>query len=138
VPIVTDAFELLRAMPSLEDVPDDAVKWLASSVDEVRFAAGAQIIAEGELDRDCYFIVEGLTDVVMAGRVVGQTPAGEPEGEMALFFSRPRGCTTTAVTDLITFLLRAGDYDELVATAPDTAAALRDGVMAHMSRRFAK
>jgi CRP-like cAMP-binding protein len=135
---VADRNEVLRAMQSLEDVPDDAVKWLAASVDEVAFAAGAQIITEGELDRDCYFIVDGLTDVAMGGRVIGQTPSGEPEGEMALFFHRPRGCTTTAVTPLTTLRLRAEAYDELIATAPETAAAFCDGVMAHMARRFAK
>jgi CRP-like cAMP-binding protein len=135
---VADNYELLRAMQSLEDVPDDAVKWLAESVDEVVFAAGAQIITEGELDRDCYFIVEGVTDVAMNDNVIGQTPAGEPEGEMALFFNRPRGCTTTAATALRTLRLRAEAYDELVANAPDTAASLRNGVMAHMQRRFAK
>jgi CRP-like cAMP-binding protein len=133
---VTDNFSVLRAMQSLEDVPDDVVEWLAGAVTEVSFPAGAQIITEGDLERDCFFIVEGLTDVAMGGRIIGQTPAGEPEGEMSLFFHRPRGCTTTAVTALHTLRLRAETYDQLVATDPKMAAALCDGVMAHMKRRF--
>lgn len=135
---MTQKFDVLRAMGSLEDVPDDVVKWLAHEVDEMFFDPGAQIITEGAVDRDCYFIVDGATDVAMGGRVIGQTLAGEPEGEMALFFNRPRGCTTTAATPLTTLCLRAESYDELVATDPTLAAAFRDGVMAHMARRFGK
>ena len=129
-------FNLLRGMQSLEDVPDDVVTWLAGEVEEMNFAAGEQIITEGAFDRDCFFIAEGLTDVAMGGRLIGRTPAGEPEGEMSLFLHRPRGCTTTAVSDLRTLRLRAEAYDALVESDPSAAAALREGVLAHMRRRF--
>ncbi len=55
---------------------------------------------------------------------------------LALFLHRPRGCTTTARTDLRTLRLRAEAYDALVARDPTCAAEFRNGVLAHMRRRF--
>lgn len=128
---------MLRAMPSLEDVPAEVVKWLAGVADEVRFDVGATIIVEGDRnDRDCYFIVEGVTDVAMAGRVIGQTGAGESEGEVALLLNLPRGCTTTVVERVLALRLRAESFDQLEKEDPASADALRDGVLAHVRRRF--
>jgi CRP-like cAMP-binding protein len=126
-------------MPSLEDVPDEVVKWLAEVVNEVCFDRGVTIIVEGDRDdRDCYFILEGLTDVAMGGRVMGQTGAGETEGEVALLLNLPRGCTTTVVEPVRALRLRAEIFDRLEEEDPASADALREGVLAHMRRRFSK
>jgi CRP-like cAMP-binding protein len=134
--VAADNYAVLRAMPVLEDVKDRVVEWLAGVVEEREFGYGTRIITEGAEDRDCYFITEGATDVSIGGRVIGQTPAGECEGEMALFFERPRGATTIATTKVRVLCLRAESYDQLAQNDPVAANLLRNGVLAHMQRRF--
>ncbi|MEZ5227556.1 MAG: hypothetical protein R2710_13000 [Acidimicrobiales bacterium] len=39
--------------------------------------------------RNCYFIISGETDVLFSAALLGPTGAGQPEGEMAMFFRQP-------------------------------------------------
>jgi len=130
---VDTSYEVLRAMPSLADAPDASIRWLADHVDPVRFEPGDILIREGAADRDCYFIVSGVTDVTFAGTSLGPTGPGEPEGEMAMFFRRARSGTTVAITGVDALRLRAADYDTFDATDPALAEAFRTAILNHLS-----
>ena len=132
-----NTYEMLRSLRCLADVSDAGVQWLASNVAACRFDVGDVLIREGETDRDCYLIVKGDTEVTAGGSVLGTSGAGEPEGEMAMFFHRPRGATTTVIAPVEAFLLRAADWDRLESKSPDTANDIRSGILQHLGRRFA-
>ena len=130
-------FQALRELRCLSEVSDAGVEWLASKVIEEEHDVGAVLIQEGSSDRDCYFIVSGDTEVTQNGAVLGVSGAGEPEGEMAMFFRRPRGATTTVTSPVTALLLRAEDWDALEAQSPDAANHIRSGILQHLGRRFA-
>jgi len=125
-------------MQCLVDVPEEVVRWLAEHVVARAFVAGDTLIVEGSLERDCYFIVAGETEVRAGGSVMGRSGPGEPEGEMAMFFRRPRGATTTALGPVETLVLASTDFDTLASEQPAAAAALQAGVLEHLARRFSR
>jgi CRP-like cAMP-binding protein len=126
-------YDVLKVMGSLADAPDESVRWLADHVDLVHFEPGDTLIREGATDRDCYFIVSGVTEVTFAGTSLGPTGPGEPEGEMALFFRRVRSGTTVAISAVDALRLRADDYDAFDRARPAVAAAFRAAVLHHLS-----
>ena len=131
-----DHLATLRSLRCLTDVPDAGIAWLASVVEEHAFDVGHVLITEGALDRDCWFLVEGVTEVSSGGSVLGESGAGEPEGEMAMLFRRPRGATTTVTSPVTALLLRAEDWDGLETDRPELANAIRSGILQHLARRF--
>ncbi len=133
---MSERFDALRPMQCLVDVPDDVVRWLADHVRPQTFVEGDTLIVEGSADRDCYFIVRGETEVRAGGSVMGRSGPGEPEGEMAMFFRRPRGATTTALEPVETLLLEAAAFDTFASEHPAEAAALQTGILSHLARRF--
>lgn len=110
--------------------------WLASQVASRTFAAGDVLISQGETTRECYFIVDGETEVVRDGVVLGRSGAGEPEGELGLFLRLPRSATTTAMTTTHTLVLPAEHWDELCETDRELADHIRVEVCRHLARRF--
>jgi CRP-like cAMP-binding protein len=123
-------------MASLSAVGDEALQWLADHVREVQVEAGHEFITEGDLRRDCYFIVSGETRVTRNGSELGITGPGEPEGEVALFLGIPRTATTTAIKNVTALRLEAADFDALRASNSEIAECIRVGVCRHLSRRF--
>ena len=138
VAVTTPPYETLRSLRCLADVPDDGVAWLASVVEERRYGVGDVLITEGATDRDCWFLVEGETSVTAGGAVLGVSGVGEPEGEMALLFRRPRGATTTVTSPVLALVLRAADWDRLEAEQPERADGIRGGLLQHLGRRFGR
>ena len=126
----------LWALRCLGDVSDHGVEWLALHTEERAFAVGDVLTVEGATDRDCFFLIEGNTEVRANGAVLGQSGAGEPEGEMALLFRRPRGATTTAIAPVRALVLRSEDWDQLERDQPDVANDIRSGILQHLGRRF--
>lgn len=126
----------LRSLRCLRDVSDQGVYWLTRHTDEREFPVGEVLIVEGAEDRDCYFIIEGRTEVSAGGTVLGESGAGEPEGEMALFFRRPRGATTTVTAPVRALILRSADWDQLETDEPVVANDIRAGILQHLGRRF--
>lgn len=59
------------------------------------YVDGETIFAQGDtVDQDCYFLTEGLVDVVIAGKVIAtiDTP-GQPIGEMSFLTGEPRSAS---------------------------------------------
>jgi CRP-like cAMP-binding protein len=133
---MTNALSELQRLVSLAGVSTEALEWLASHVSEASFTVGERLIRQGETDRDCYFIVDGETEVVRDGVILGVSGVGEPEGELGLFLGTARAATTTAITPVRTLKLLAKDFDELRETQPDLADDIRVNICKHLARRF--
>jgi len=116
--------ELLRGVPIFAPLAEPLLEHLAASLDEVRVAAGATIIREGEPGDRFYVIGEG--EVEVAGRRFGP---GESFGEIALLRDVPRTATVTAATDVV---LQSLDRAEFLAavTGHERARAAADEVVA--------
>jgi CRP/FNR family transcriptional regulator, cyclic AMP receptor protein len=66
---------------------------------ESKFAAGTQILREGEMTGRVYVLVDGQVDVVKDGTVVANlTEPGSILGEMSVLLGRPHSATVIAGT----------------------------------------
>jgi serine/threonine-protein kinase len=84
-----------------------------------RFAAGQDILREGERDRTAYIIEEGVCevwhDVGGEREVAGVLGKGDPFGEAALFSDMPRTANVTAVTDVTVAVITPETLDRELA-----------------------
>ena len=89
------------------------------SEDLVTFAAGENIIEEGQ-EGDClYVLIEGEALITLKGRELGRIHPGEIIGEMALIKSEKRSATVTAATDCQLALINQASFSSLLRHVPD-------------------
>lgn len=133
---MSENFKALRSFRSLECVSDEGVRWIADHVEPATFDRDEALIRQGEPTRECYFIVDGETEVRRDGVVLGVSGAGEPEGELGLFLRLPRTATTTAQTPVSTLVLAPEHWDRLCAENPELAEEIHVEICRHLARRF--
>src|SRR5438445_13504352 len=73
---------------------------VAELVEEVSAETGAVLMEQGKPGQECYVVVEGTADVLVAGDKVAELGKGELIGEMALIDKRPRSATVKAKTPM--------------------------------------
>ena len=101
---------------------------------ERRFAAGEQIIRQGDDAVGFYLIVEGGAEVRSSGRVLARLGPGDHFGEMALLLEGARrSADVTALEDTACLVVSQWAFRSLLAAHPDTALA----VMGELARRLA-
>lgn len=76
------------------------------------------IISEGEGSDAFYSILDGHMQISRAGTAIRSLLAGEHFGEMALFNSRPRSATVTALTPGRLLVMERQRFNELVKKEP--------------------
>jgi CRP-like cAMP-binding protein len=97
----------------------DFLEIFDNSEDLVTFAAGENIIEEGQ-EGDClYVLVEVEALITLKGRQLGKIDAGEIIGEMALIKSEKRSATVTAATDCRLALINKASFSALLKHVPD-------------------
>lgn len=79
---------------------------------------GEVIIREGESSDALYAILDGRMEISRAGSAIRSLLAGEHFGEMALFNSRPRSATVTALTPGRLLVMERHRFNELVKREP--------------------
>jgi len=109
--IVPEAqLSLLRGVPMFEPLSLAVMEQLSGAVVPVRFAAGTDIIREGDPGDAFYMIVQGTAQVrqhEQDRRVLG--PGGS-FGEIALIRRVPRTATVSATTDVEAYRLGGSDF----------------------------
>jgi CRP-like cAMP-binding protein len=101
----------------------------------VPFAAGSDVVREGDRG-DAYLIVgSGQVAVSQAGRELGELGPGEGFGEIALLHEVPRTATVRAIAPSTIYSIACHDF--LEAVAGPTSAAIANRVAAERLARGA-
>lgn len=123
-----DPNELLRKIPFLADVPSDEVSEIIKLLKEHDFAAGENIIVEGDVGDTLYLIMRGVVRVIKKtdGKEIDLATliAGDFFGEIALLFGVKRTATCKAVTPCILFSLDRKDFEKVKERFPAISRAL--------------
>jgi CRP-like cAMP-binding protein len=129
--LVVDRVALLRHVPLFAATPGRVLAGLAQVLDDVSFAAGDTIIAEGAVEDWLFILLSGNVEVI---RVDGRVRMGPIDviGELAVLDPQPRAATVVALTDVTTFRLDKRSFDEALRTRPEIAT----GVIAALVRRL--
>src|SRR3990167_2236934 len=114
-----DRRAVLGAVPGLSDLPEPALHALAASVLEERHAAGAVVVAEGDVGDRFYVVVRGTAMVTAQQVPLANLGPTDTFGEIALLSpAARRSATVTALTDLFLLALRAADFRILLEQHP--------------------
>lgn len=87
-------------------------------LEEVTVPAGRVLCQEGEVGRECFFIMEGQASVRVRGRRVAVLGPGQYFGELALLDRKPRSATVAAETDMVLFVLGQRQFGQLLDEVP--------------------
>ncbi|MDX6407838.1 MAG: hypothetical protein QOE13_909 [Gaiellaceae bacterium] len=103
--IPVERLEVLRGNPIFAPLPGATLEQLAAALEEVRGAAGDEIVRQSEPGDRFYLIKEGTLDVYVDGKLVQSLEPGESFGEIALLRDVPRTATVKARTDVVLYAL---------------------------------
>ncbi len=95
-----------------------------SVVRAIEVEKGETLMKEGEASDALYAILEGRMQIQRGGAPVKSLLPGEHFGEMALFNSRPRSATVTALSHGKLLLMERGRFNELIRKEPQLAVKL--------------
>jgi cGMP-dependent protein kinase len=124
--------ELFKTMSLFEGVPAATIKRAATACKIEDFAAGSDIITQGDEGDKFYVISEGQASVLKDDTVVSGLEAGKHFGEQALLNDPVRNATIKAITRVRCFTLSKETFDEIKAqgsgfqTTLDTTQASRE------------
>ena len=122
--VPAERVELLRKSPIFAPLPEATVEQLADRLEEVRVAAGHEIVRQGEAGDRFYLVREGTLDVAVDGRPVQHLGPGESFGEIALLRGVPRTASVTARSDAVLYALdRAAFIPAVTGFGPSLSAA---------------
>ena len=115
-----EAAELIDALPTFDDLPEDVLSDLAGRVQLRSFPEGKPVVRQGERARGFYVVRSGTLQVVeelpgggeRALRVLG---TGESFGELGLVGTAPRAATVRALERSEVFEIDKGTFDHLLA-----------------------
>ncbi|NBF40121.1 MAG: cyclic nucleotide-binding domain-containing protein [Spirochaetes bacterium] len=121
---------LLRGIPLLASLSDEAFGELAVQLQPRTFPAGEEIIRQGDSGSSLFLIARGVVRVTREQangdvKEISTLLPGDFVGEMALLHAEPRTATVLAVTPMLAYELRRQDARAATERYPDLLAALR-------------
>ncbi|WP_426321066.1 FAD-dependent oxidoreductase [Microbacterium sp. E-13] len=124
----------LRALHAFAAAPEEALRYLASAVEDIRLVPGEYFAHEGD-DRALFIVVEGLAEItkVVNGeeRVIGTRTPGRFFGEVPMTLSTPFPASGRAAGPTRVLKLEPSAYYTLAALAPSVPE-----LVAGLARRY--
>jgi MFS family permease len=108
--VPVERLDLLRGNPIFSPLPESTLEQLAESLEEMRVAAGHDVVRQGETGDRFYLVEQGTLDVAVDGRPAQELGPGESFGEIALLRDVPRTATVTARTDAVLYALERSEF----------------------------
>jgi MFS family permease len=122
--VPVERLELLGANPIFAPLPEPTLERLADALEEVRAAAGEEIVRQGDPGDLFYLVKDGALEVYVDGRKVQTLGPGESFGEIALLRDVPRTATVRAQSDAELYALERRDFlGAVTGFAPSLSAA---------------
>jgi CRP-like cAMP-binding protein len=120
---------LLRKVPMLATVDDEALTELFARTRKRSYPAGSTIVSELEPGAEVFILVRGEAEVSVDTtrgdrQVIGQLGPGSGFGEMSSLTGELRSATVTATRDVEALVISDGEFDRLRERRPEIAIAL--------------
>jgi CRP/FNR family cyclic AMP-dependent transcriptional regulator len=128
-----EPYEFLRGVDLFSEVSDKDLRTIASSMRRRSFAAGENVVSEGEGGVGFFFVETGSLGVTLAGNRVATLGPGDHFGEVALLSGAERTATVTADADVVCWGMPAWNFRPLVREQPTVTVKLLE----RMARQLA-
>ena len=121
--------ELFRSLSETEffnRLPAEEIAALVPVIDSRTYAAGSQIIREGDPGDSLFIVDQGRVQISTksSGTTIATLQSGDVLGEMALVTGAPRSATAVAETDTRVWIVLKEDFDRALATSPHLSEAV--------------
>ncbi len=94
---------------------------IAKATTEMKVAAGAEFVRQGDSGREAFIVVDGQAQVTVDGNEVATVGPGDTVGEMALLDKGPRSATVTALEPMTLLVLDPREFKGLMLGVPTIA-----------------
>jgi signal transduction histidine kinase len=122
------AAAFLGCLPLFAGLPQGDLDQLCSMVEDLRLAAGQELMVEGEPGDAMYVIAEGEFEVLKGSRdrqvILARRGPGDFIGEMSLLEQSPRSATVRALVDSRVFRIGQEAFRRLLIASPNASAAI--------------
>ncbi|XP_031571692.1 potassium/sodium hyperpolarization-activated cyclic nucleotide-gated channel 2-like [Actinia tenebrosa] len=110
---------LVRSVPFFVDADADFVSAIITNLKFEVYLEGDEIIREGELGTEMYFLKEGIVDVFVGKNKVNELTDGSYFGEISVLTNAKRTASVVAQTVCDVFVLHAEDFRDVVDEFPE-------------------
>jgi CRP/FNR family cyclic AMP-dependent transcriptional regulator len=110
--------DVLRGVPLFQGMTDRSIEAIADLAETATFAAGDDLVREGEPGDTFLLLVDGTADVSQAGRRIRTLGPGEFLGEISLIDGGPRTATVTATTSIDALAIDRAGFARLMSDWP--------------------
>ncbi len=117
--------KILSGFQLFGDLQPRVLADVADKLELRSFAAGAEIIRQGEIGQEFFMIGQGQVEIVIDGQWVNTLGAGSFFGEVSLIRDQPRNATVRAATDVICFILDKQEFQEVIKASASFEQELR-------------
>ena len=115
----------LKNTPLFADVPDEALKKVATFASLESVAEGKTIIREGGFSNDFYVIDEGTARVERDGEQIAELAPGDIFGEQGLLEQQPRSATVIATSPTKLIKIEHWELSRMRQAMPEVVEELR-------------
>jgi CRP/FNR family cyclic AMP-dependent transcriptional regulator len=110
--------DVLRGVPLFQGMTDRSIEAIADLAETATFAAGDDLVREGEPGDTFLLLVDGTADVSQDGRRIRTLGPGEFLGEISLIDGGPRTATVTATTSIDALAIDRAGFARLMSDWP--------------------
>jgi CRP-like cAMP-binding protein len=125
--------ELLSKIDLFADLDRGELRDVAGGTKEYSFAAGREIVTEGESGVGFFVISSGTASVSIGGKTVRTLGTGDYFGEVALIAEAPRTASVTAETDVTAYGISSWAFRPIVENNGKLAWKLLQVLAKHLS-----
>ena len=115
----------LKSIRPFRDVPEDALREIATFADEVSVEEGKHLVNEGDFSYEFMAIEEGTAEVLRGGQHVAELGPGDFFGEMGLLERERRNATVVAKTPMRLITLTGWDLRRMQKSMPEALDRIR-------------
>jgi CRP/FNR family cyclic AMP-dependent transcriptional regulator len=118
----------LKNIPLFREVPEEALKQVATFATPEVFPEGKVVIKEGGFANDFYAIEEGTAKVERDGQHLADLGPGDVFGEQGLLEKQERSATVTATSTLRVIKIEHWELSRMRKSMPEVVEQLRNTV----------
>jgi len=126
-----ERIEYLHTLPLFQGLPDRVLERLDGHMYDAGVKAGTRLTAEGANAYETFIVVDGVAEVVVDGKPVGEVGPGELVGEVAVLQHSRRTATVTAKTHMDLIVINSREIDWLFSHK-DLAERVREDLERHL------
>ena len=116
----------VKSIKLFQDVPDEAVREVATFAKEISVEEGKTLVEEGDYSYEFIAIEEGTAKVMREGEEVAKLEQGDFFGEAGLIERHRRNATVVAETPMRLITLTGWDLRRLEKSSPEAFDKIRE------------